>query len=234
MSESTSKPSPAAEGTPTLIVGANRGIGLELATQLNTRGDTVIAACRRSSDELDALGGVEVHTGVDVTNEASVKALAETLGPESLDRLWLVAGVLKAVALDSLNADVVREQFEVNALGPLTTVVALLPCLRPGSKVALLTSRMGSIADNTSGGSYGYRMSKAALNMAGRSLSLDLKPRGISVGILHPGWVKTDMTAGQGLIDAATSAESLIGLVDELTLERSGEFVHQNGEALPW
>lgn len=217
-----------------LVIGANRGIGLELSRQLATRGDRVVSACRKTSNALGRLDGVDVREGVDVTDEASVRELAASLGEASVDDLWLVAGILKPVSLDALDANVIREQFEVNALGPLITTSSLLPCLHPGSKVALLTSRMGSIADNTSGGSYGYRMSKAALNMAGRSLALDLAPRGIAVAILHPGWVKTDMTARQGLIDAATSAEGLIRIVDALTLAETGQFTHQSGEALPW
>ena len=217
-----------------LVVGANRGIGLELCRQMAGRGDRVIATCRRSSADLEALRGIEVHTGVDVTAPASVDALADELGDHTLDLLVIVAGVLKRVDLEGFDADVVREQFEVNALGALATTVRLLRCLKDGSKIGLLTSRMGSLADNTSGGSYGYRMSKAALNMAGRSLSLDLRPRGIAVAILHPGWVQTDMTSGQGLIDAATSAAGLIERLDELTLATSGTFVHESGELLPW
>jgi NAD(P)-dependent dehydrogenase (short-subunit alcohol dehydrogenase family) len=217
-----------------LIVGANRGIGLELCRQMAGRGDRVIATCRRSSPDLEALRGIEVHTGVDVTAPDSVDSLAEELGDHSLDLLVIVAGVLKRVDLEGFDADVVREQFEVNALGALATTVGLLRCLKDGSKIGLLTSRMGSLADNTSGGSYGYRMSKAALNMAGRSLAHDLRPRGIAVAILHPGWVQTDMTNGQGLIDAATSAAGLIERLDELTLATSGTFVHESGELLPW
>ena len=217
-----------------VIVGANRGIGLELCRQFAGRGDHVVATCRRPSAELEAVPEIGIHIGVDVTVPSTVEALAGELGDSSIDLLVIVAGILKRVSLEQFDADTVREQFEVNALGALTTVVGLLPCLKDGSKIALLTSRMGSIADNTSGGSYGDRMSKAALNMAGRSLALDLHARGIAVAILHPGWVRTDMTAGSGLIDAATSAAGLIQRIDELTLETSGTFVHQSGEELPW
>ncbi|MEM7436933.1 MAG: SDR family NAD(P)-dependent oxidoreductase, partial [Myxococcota bacterium] len=176
-------------GASVVIIGANRGIGLALCEQLSRRGDRVVATSRAPSGALAAIDGVDATPGVDVTDRPSIEALAAKLGPQSVNVLWVVAGVLKRVSLDDLDFDVIREQFEVNALGVLGTVVSLLPCLRSGSKVALLTSRMGSIADNTSGGSYGYRMSKAALNMAGRSLSIDVAPRGIAVGILHPGWV---------------------------------------------
>jgi NAD(P)-dependent dehydrogenase (short-subunit alcohol dehydrogenase family) len=217
-----------------LIIGANRGIGLELCRQLAGRGDRVFAACRRSSAELEVVPGIEIHEGVDVTAPETVKALADKLGDGALDLLVIVAGILKRVDLEGFDAAVVREQFEVNALGALSTAVTLLPCLESGGKIGLLTSRMGSIGDNTSGGSYGYRMSKAALNIAGRSLALDLRPRGIAVAILHPGWVQTEMTRGSGNIDAATSAAGLIERLDELTMETSGTFLHQSGEQLPW
>lgn len=111
---------------------------------------------------------------------------------------------------------------------------ALLTALAGNSKVALISSRMGSIADNTSGGSYGYRMSKAALNAAGKSLALDLAGRGISVAVLHPGYVRTDMTGQQGLIEVAESAAGLIQRINELTPATSGTFWHSNGEILPW
>lgn len=217
-----------------LVIGANRGIGLALCRQLAARGDQVIATTRRPSSNLSGVPGIEIHEGVDVTVPESVEALREHIGDDALDVLIVVAGILKRVALDAFDPDVIREQFEVNALGTLATTVTLLPCLKDGAKIGLLTSRMGSIADNTSGGSYGYRMSKAALNMAGRSLAVDLGPRGIAVAILHPGWVKTDMTGGSGLIDAETSAAGLIERLDELNTETSGTFWHQNGEVLPW
>ncbi len=127
-----------------------------------------------------------------------------------------------------------RRQFEVNSLGPLRVTAALRGNLGQGSKVAIVTSRMGSIEDNTSGGRYGYRMSKAAVNMAGRSLANDLKDRGVAVAILHPGFVRTEMTGHQGLIDPPESAAGLIARIDELTLETTGGFWHANGEIIPW
>jgi NAD(P)-dependent dehydrogenase (short-subunit alcohol dehydrogenase family) len=121
----------------------------------------------------------------------------------------------------------------VNALAPLLLARALLPNLTAGSKLALITSRMGSIDDNGSGGYYGYRMSKVALNMAGRSLAVDLKPRGIAVAILHPGMVATRMVGFSG-IPPEQAALGLLERIDALTLERSGSFWHANGELLPW
>jgi len=144
------------------------------------------------------------------------------------------AGVLSDESLDDLDLDRIRRQFEVNSLGPLRVTAALRRNLRSGAKVAIITSRMGSIDDNTSGGRYGYRMSKAAVNMAGRSLAHDLRPDGIAVAILHPGFVRTGMTGHTGLIDPPESAAGIIARIDELTAETSGSFWHANGELLPW
>jgi NAD(P)-dependent dehydrogenase (short-subunit alcohol dehydrogenase family) len=217
-----------------LVVGANRGIGLELCRQLAARGESVAAVCRHSAAALDALAGVEVYSGVDVTDRETLDALAAKLARHSIDTLLVVAGILERVRLDAFDAKSVRRQFDVNALGPLQTVVALQHCLRDGGKIGLVTSRMGSIADNTSGGSYGYRMSKVALNMAAVSLAHDLAPRKIAVRLLHPGYVRTDMTGHSGDIDTHTAATGLIGRMDELDMTTTGTFVHQNGEALPW
>lgn len=217
-----------------LITGANRGIGYEYCRQLQQRGDTVIAVCRQPSNELKDLG-VQVETGIDITDDASVAELAQRLQGTQLDVLINNAGILERVTLDNLDFDSIQRQFEVNAIGPMRLTAALLTHLSDGAKVAIMTSRMGSIADNTSGGSYGYRMSKVALSMAGKSLSHDLKPKGIAVAILHPGLVQTRMT---GFTDSGiTPAEAVKGLlarIDALTLENSGTFWHSNGEVLPW
>ncbi len=215
-----------------VITGANRGIGLELARQ-RAEGHTVVAVCRRSSPELDGLG-VRVEAGVDVTDAKSVAGLAERLADTSIDVLINNAGLLSREGLDDLDFARVQRQMEVNAYGPLRVTAALAPRLARGAKVALVTSRMGSIADNTSGGMYGYRMSKAALNMAGASLARDLAPRGVAVAILHPGYVRTGMTGGSGHVDPSQSAAQLWQRIDALTPETSGTFWHANGEVLPW
>jgi NAD(P)-dependent dehydrogenase (short-subunit alcohol dehydrogenase family) len=215
------------------ITGANRGIGLELARQFQARGDEVIAVCRRPSDELTGLG-VRVIDGVDVADESGLERLTDGIGDREVDVLVNNAGVLSDESLDDLDVDRIRRQFEINALGPLRVTAALRPALGRGAKVAIITSRMGSIDDNTSGGRYGYRMSKAAVNMAGRSLAHDLKPAGVAVAILHPGFVRTEMTGNAGLVDPPESAAGLIARIDELTLESSGSFWHANGEPLPW
>lgn len=220
-----------------LVTGANRGIGLELARVLAARGDSVIATCRTSSPELDALG-VRVEAGVDVSDDLSVTELADRLADVELDLLVNNAGILQMDRLEPLDSESIRRQFEVNALGPLRVTAALLPRLHGGAKVALVTSRMGSITDNTSGGAYGYRMSKAALNMAGSSLAQDLKSREIAVAVLHPGMVATDMTAqfghGPSMQRADDTAKNLVARIDELSMKNTGTFWHSNGEVLPW
>jgi NAD(P)-dependent dehydrogenase (short-subunit alcohol dehydrogenase family) len=217
-----------------LVTGANRGIGLEYCRQLQQRGEQVIAVCRTPSPELEALG-VRIEAGVDLTSEAAVADLVERLAGLPLDGVILNAGLLEATSLEHLDPNSLRRQFEVNALAPLRLTHALLPQLHPGSKLILMTSRMGSIDDNTSGGSYGYRMSKVALNMAGTSLAIDLKPRGIAVAILHPGLVRTRMINfnPQG-ISPEESVHGLLARIDALNLENSGSFWHANGERLPW
>lgn len=219
--------------TTTLITGANRGIGLELARQAAARGDTVIAACRTASAELEALG-VRVESGVDVTSDASVARLAKALDGARLDILINNAGILTGESLDDLDFERIRRQLEVNSLGPLRVTHALLDNLGEGSKVGIVTSRMGSIGDNTSGSRYGYRMSKAAVNAAGVSLAVDLAPRKIAVVLLHPGFVRTDMTGRNGLVDPPEAASGLLARLDELTVETTGRFKHANGEDLPW
>jgi NAD(P)-dependent dehydrogenase (short-subunit alcohol dehydrogenase family) len=216
-----------------LVTGANRGIGLELTRQLKEKGWDVIGACRSSSEALDKLG-VRVEAGVDVSSAQSVQELAGRLEGVSLDLLLNNAGILRSETLEEMDFDSIRQQFEVNSVGPLRVTHALLGHLNKGAKVGLVTSRMGSIADNTSGSRYGYRMSKAALNMAGVSLAHDLKDREISVAILHPGFVRTDMTGRNGLLNADESASGLLQRMEELTLETSGTFWHTNGEVLPW
>ena len=217
-----------------LITGANRGIGYDYCRQLHQRGDRVIAVCRQPSDDLLALG-IQVEAAIDLTDETSVADLVHRLQGTAIDVLINNAGILERVTLDDLDIDSIRRQFEVNAIAPLRLTAALLPNLTAGSKVVLMTSRMGSISDNTSGSSYGYRMSKVALSMAGKSLAHDLKPRGIAVAILHPGLVQTRMTGFTSSgIPPAESVAGLIDRIDALTLENSGTFWHANGEILPW
>jgi NAD(P)-dependent dehydrogenase (short-subunit alcohol dehydrogenase family) len=216
-----------------LVTGANRGIGLALSRRLASRGDEVIGVCRHGSAELKAMGA-RVEEGVDVTSPAALASLATRLGDSAIDLLVLNAGILRPDNFNGLDLADVRAQIEVNAIAPLATVQALRRSLRRGTKIAAITSRMGSMGDNGSGGAYGYRMSKAALNAAAVSLAKDLAPAGIAVAILHPGYVRTEMTGQQGGIDPDESARMLLERIDGLTLETSGTFWHANGQVLPW
>jgi NAD(P)-dependent dehydrogenase (short-subunit alcohol dehydrogenase family) len=220
-----------------LITGANRGIGLELSRQLKERGDDVLAVCRTETDELRELG-VHVIAGIDVTKPEDVERLdgevGKELGEKQLDVLIHNAGVLHADKLGELDFDKLREQFEVNSLSPLRVTERLLPRLGQGSKLAVITSMMGSMTDNESGSYYGYRMSKAAVNAAFVSLTRDLEPRGIPVAILHPGYVKTRMTGWNGNLTTEESARGLIAHLDALTMQSSGTFWHATGDVIPW
>lgn len=216
-----------------LITGANRGIGLAITRIYRERGDRVIALCRHGSGELRD-SGAEIIEDVDVTSTEALQRAAAAV--DHVDVLIANAGVLSRQTLaDIADArDRIEQQFRVNALGPLLTVHAFMDKLAARARVALITSRMGSIADNSSGGSYGYRMSKAALNAAGRSLAIDLAPRGIAVGLLHPGYVRTDMTGHSGNVEPSEAAAMLVARIDELDAGTSGTLRHANGEELPW
>lgn len=217
-----------------VVTGSNRGIGLALTQLLQKRGDTVIAACRKRSEALEATGA-EVVEGVEVTTAEGAQRLKQAVGSRTIDLLIHNAGILLwNEGLDGLDPQAIRQQFETNALAPLLLTVALEGQLGRGSKLAFITSRMGSIEDNGSGGAYGYRMSKAALNMAGKSLAVDLAPKGVAVAILHPGMVRTDMIGGQGQVEPEQAARGLLERIDNLTLETSGGFWHANGQTLPW
>lgn len=217
-----------------LITGANRGIGLELAKLYAGRGWGVVGVCRRSSSELDAVAE-DVIDGVDLTDPAGISRIVEGLQESGgLDLLINNAGLLQDEQLGSIDFDSIRTQMEINAYAPLRVTEAVLPFMRSGGKIANITSRMGSMADNDSGGRYGYRASKAALNAFGRSLAMDLKPRGIAVAQLHPGYVKTRMVNFGGLISPEESAAGLAERIDQLDLDNAGSFWHSNGEELPW
>ncbi|MDP2559607.1 SDR family oxidoreductase [Psychrobium sp. 1_MG-2023] len=216
-----------------VITGANRGIGLAMTNQLINRGYYVYAVCRQSSAALEALD-VEVVSGVDVTNTHALEDLAKRLVGRDINLLINNAGILHHEDLNDLNQATIEQQFLVNAMAPVAVTVALQGLFKAGSKVAMITSRMGSIADNGSGGYYGYRMSKAALNAASVSLANDLRDREVSVGIYHPGFVQTDMVGHQGDISAEVAAERLINLMEAQDMSQSGVFKHSNGQNLPW
>jgi NAD(P)-dependent dehydrogenase (short-subunit alcohol dehydrogenase family) len=216
-----------------LITGAGRGIGLALTRQLAARGDRIIALCRTASPELQQIEGIRIISDIEVTDRAAIERLAAQLDKQPLDIVIHNAGILTFESLTDLDIGRIEQQFAVNSIAPLHITQTLLPNLRNGSKVVLISSLVGSIEDNGSGGMYGYRMSKAALNMAGKTLAVDLKPAGIAVGIYHPGMVATAMTQGQG-ISPDEAAASLLDRIDQLSLASSGQFFRATGEPLPW
>ncbi|MDA0994170.1 MAG: SDR family oxidoreductase [Proteobacteria bacterium] len=215
-----------------LVTGCNRGIGLEVCRQFHQRGDSVIAVCRNASTALKSLG-VRIIDGVDVTDDDDVNKLAEALQGETIDILLNNAGIFHRDTIDSVDYDDMLEQYRVNTIGPLRVTRALRGNLTKGSKVGIVTSRVGSIKDNESGDYYGYRASKSAANMVGMNLHHDLSPDGIAVALLHPGYVATDMTGGGG-ISPVESASGLVERLDELNLGNSGGFWHAEGYSLPW
>ena len=215
------------------ITGANRGIGLALCEAYLARGAKVWALCREASDELRA-SGAQIIDGIDLNGDEGFSRMQAALDGVQIDILINNAGILGNESLDALDCESVRRQFEINALAPLRVTQALRASLGKGAKIGFITSRMGSIADNGSGGYYGYRMSKAALNAAAMSLANDLRSSEIAVALLHPGFVQTRMVGFGGEVSALSAADGLVQRLDELTLANSGTFWHANGEVLPW
>jgi NAD(P)-dependent dehydrogenase (short-subunit alcohol dehydrogenase family) len=225
-----------------VVTGANRGIGLEFVRQLVARGDQVEAAARDpKAAELAALvegakGRVRSHA-CDVADDASVRAFASSLGNVAVDVLVNNAGIGgKMVSLEALDFADMTRTFDVNALGPLRVTRALVPHLLRGTtrRVVQITSGMGSIADNQRGGAYGYRMSKAALNMANKSLSVDLAGEGFTCIVMNPGWVKTDLGGPSATVTPEESVRSMLGLIDALTPAQTGSFLSFRGNTYPY
>ena len=217
-----------------LITGSNRGIGLELCKQIIERGDEVIATCREASSDLKNLG-VRIEEDIDISSEDSINNLRQALSGVELDCLIHNAGIYEFNSIDNFDHESIIRQFVVNALSPLSMTRALKGLLKKYSKIGFITSRMGSIGDNSSGSSYGYRMSKVALSMAAKSLSRDLLKEDIYVAILHPGLVSTRMTGfTKNGISTKESADGLLKRIDSLNRNNTGTFWHTNGEILPW
>jgi NAD(P)-dependent dehydrogenase (short-subunit alcohol dehydrogenase family) len=214
-----------------LVTGASRGIGAELARQLIARGDTV-DACMRDPQPLE---GANVHR-LDVTDQTSVDALVKAIDAP-IDVVINNAGINHPhQKLHDLDLALTTDLYAVNALGPLRVTAALLPLVRRGTakKLVHVTSGMGSIADNKRGESYGYRMSKAALNMMSKSMSIDLRDEGIISFVINPGWVKTELGGTSAPTPVEDSARGIIARIDEATLEHSGQFLNWNGGSYPW
>lgn len=215
-----------------LIVGGNTGIGLALAKLARSKGFDVTATCRSSNDDMRSVAGLEIIEGVDTTK--SLEPMTKAIEGKTFDYVLANAGCFESDSVrDPELADKMRRSFEINTVGPIRVLQAVLPHLKKGSTFAVTTSRMGSLGDNTSGQRYAYRASKAAVNMAMVSASVDLKDDGILIGIFHPGMVATAMTGGNG-ISVEESAEGILGLFLKSNEERSGKFWHINGQELPW
>ncbi len=228
-----------------LIIGADQGIAHAMAIALHERGDDVLAATLGEGADL-AERGIAVESNVNVTSDDAVASLAKRVANDGLDLDWLinVAGVMFLDTIDTVDYDDVRRQFEINTIGPLRVVRALRDHLTEGSKVGIFTSRVGSLNDNSSGGDYAYRISKAAANMVALNLSIDLGKRGVAVQALHPGLVNTNLLdvmnpedkerAAAILSTPESAAAGVISVLDALTVESAGKFQHGNGDILPW
>ena len=230
------------ENKTVIISGGGSGIGLQVAKQFFANGANVVINGRNKDKLNEAARSIDAsetrviaHAG-DISSPATAKALVakatQIFG--GVDILINNAGILRDESLGALNSATIIEQFEVNALAPIQVVDLLSTQLVIGAKIVLITSRMGSVTDNTSGGRYGYRMSKAALNIAGMSLAQDLAGRDISVGLYHPGYVQTEMVGNNGDISATEAATRLVGLINQQDMSQTGLFKHSNGEILPW
>ncbi len=224
------------------ISGASRGIGLEFVRQYLARGEEVIAAARQPEAERELASLAHRHPGhlrlvvLDVSQEESALRAADQVAAP-VDLLINNAGIKdEAADLAAMDFGEVARLYDVNALGPLRVTRALLPWLRqgPGKKVVHLGSNLGSIGDNASGGLYGYRMAKAALNMASCCLAHELRPAGILSAVLSPGWVRTDMGGPSAPLTVEQSVSGMVQVIDRLTLRDSGGFFQHKGESVPW
>jgi NAD(P)-dependent dehydrogenase (short-subunit alcohol dehydrogenase family) len=225
-----------------LITGANRGIGLEFTQQYAADGWQVLACCREPNHAtaLSAVASqfadkISVYA-LDVADLSQIEALADKLAGHAIDVLINNAGVYPESSFGDVDADAWALAFKINSIVPLKMAEAFTSHVARSEfkKIVTLSSKMGSMDDNTSGGSYIYRSSKAAVNMVMKSLSIDLKPYGIACGVLHPGWVQTDMGGPNGLINTQQSVSGLRQVIEQLTLENAGRFIAFDGKEIPW
>jgi len=225
------------------ITGSNRGIGLELARQYATEGWRVFASCRApdQAEQLNALqrqfSNISLHA-LDVTDADRIRVLAEELKQQPIDILFNNAGIYGP--FDTHFGTIDEEEwlrcFRINCIAPMNIMQAFVDHVA-GSQhkiIAGMTSKMASMADNSSGGSYVYRSSKAALNAVLKSAAIDLRPLGIKVAILHPGWVQTDMGGPNGEITAQQCVNNLRRTLDNMSLDNSGQFFDIDGSIIPW
>ena len=223
------------------ITGANRGIGLEMVKQFAQSNWQISACCRNPATATELTALAQENTDIklyalDVTDYQAVTNLADELKGVSFDLLINNAGIYgpKGSSLDNLDIEAWRQVFETNTIAPLKLIQAFTPhvAASEGKRIAVLSSKMGSISDNQSGSAYIYRSSKTALNQVIKSLSIDLSPQGIQVIALHPGWVRTEMGGPNGLID---TTESVTGLKSVMTSEiKTGHFYNYDGSEIAW
>jgi len=215
------------------IIGSNRGIGLELVKQFCDEDFNVYAFCRKKTKQLEEISPYRIIEEFDVTEKDRLSDKLSHGMPEKFDFIINVSGILKEDNEQSFEKDLIN-QFVVNAIGPINIFRAFSPLLTQGSKFAVLTSQLGSLANNESGGRFGYRMSKAAANMACKNLAIEGLKDKVTVIMLHPGYVEADMTDHNADITTTQSAKGLIKIIKEITSDQSGTFWHVNGQELPW
>ena len=229
--------------TKVLITGTNRGIGLEFVHQFLARGDTVLATCRHP-DSAPALQQLQKENqqlrvlGLDVASTESLQNFPQQLAADAIDIFINNAGVYgpRDASFGNVDGETWMSVLQINSIAPILLTQLLIDKLRAGvdKKLLYVTSKMGSIDDNTGGGSYVYRSSKTALNAVVKSLAVDLAADGFTVAVLHPGWVLTDMGGPNALIDTATSVAGMMGVIDKLGIEQSGSFFNYDGSVIPW
>ena len=227
-----------------LITGSNRGIGLEWARQYSQQGWRVLASCRNPqyASELNTLkkynSTISIHR-LDLTKPNEINALANKLNTYTIDVLINNAGIYldkNDSSIGSLNYEKWKKTFEVNTLGPLRVTEAFLKHVSVSETrlIVCISSHMGSITDIHTTGSYYYRSSKAALNAAMKSLSIELKPKNIGVLLLHPGWVQTDLGGENATITPKKSVQTMLKVIQNFSIENTGEFIRYDGTSIPW
>ncbi|MGV6859182.1 MAG: SDR family oxidoreductase [bacterium] len=226
-----------------LITGARRGLGLELARQYGANGWRVYACCRQPGNAPDLLAVAETYAGVsvhalDVTDEGEREALGRELGGQPIDVLVNNAGIYGegSQRFGETNEQAWLETFATNCVAPMKMMEQLVENVSASERKCMvnITSKMGSMDDNGSGGSYLYRSSKAALNAVVKSAAIDLAPKGITVVAQHPGWVRTDMGGAYGELSIPEGVAALRGIIDGLSRDDSGRFIDIDGETIAW
>tara|TARA_B100000795_G_C22705040_1_gene401219 strand:+ start:72 stop:758 length:687 start_codon:yes stop_codon:yes gene_type:complete len=227
--------------TTVLVTGANRGLGYEFVKQYSEKGFDIFACCRNIDQAKNLKKLAEVSNNIeiyelDVGNIKKIKNLAQQLQNKKIDVLINNAGIYRSSTIGNTNYDDWLESFKINTIAPYQIIENFLGQIIKSDlkKIVSITSKMGSIDDNTSGGSYIYRSSKTAMNSMMRSLTHDLKNKGIATLTLHPGWVRTDMGGPGGWINTSESVGGMIKQIDKLTIDHSGKYLDYAGKSIKW